>query len=66
METYGVLVAAENCPSPRSQVISACVSDCADAEKGDDLQAYAVFVSARVAALILSRLADSTASEHWE
>jgi nucleoside phosphorylase/CheY-like chemotaxis protein len=48
METYGVFYAAENCPQPRPTPISIkSICDFADAQKADDFQKYASYVSAR-------------------
>jgi nucleoside phosphorylase len=47
METYGVYLAAALAPNPRPVVFSAkAICDFGDSKKGDDMQAFASFVSA--------------------
>jgi nucleoside phosphorylase/CheY-like chemotaxis protein len=47
METYGVFVAAEECPEPQPKVFSMkSVCDFADTSKNNDHQAYAAYTSA--------------------
>lgn len=49
MEAYAVFAATRGCGKPRPKcIIAKSVSDYADADKGDDFQAYAAFTSANV------------------
>ncbi len=56
METYGVLVAADECPVPQPKAISIkSVCDFADIRKNDEHQKYAAYTSASAVRLLAER-----------
>ncbi len=56
METYGVLVAADECPTPQPKAFSIkSVCDFADPRKNDDHQKYAAYTSAAALRLFVER-----------
>ena len=59
MEAYGVMLAAQEVPHPKPQVIVLkAVQDYADQEKNDRYRSYACYVSAGAVPLVLEELAS--------
>lgn len=59
MEAYGVFSAVENCSGLRPEVLALkAVCDFADPQKGDKVQRYAAYASARVMQLFVERYFD--------